>query len=333
MPLNLYPPIIFEQDASLSRGFGGDIDEDCELLQEACKGFGADKDQVIAVLGTKDSTERFKLSHRFKELYGKPLADLMKSEFSGDFEDLTRMLAMPLDEAECHMIKKATKGVGCHKTLLYSILIGRSNDEMNRIKTNYYKYHTQDLGKMLASELSGDMEVLIFNSIQAGEEIYDPGYHTDEKAKEDAELIYDKGQGQWGTNEKKIFKVLCASPPKHIMNIDKIYAETYGFSLWKAMEKELSGDVGEAARYLVAMKTKPYVAMASLIKAACHGIGTDELLLTCCIVRYQHVMKEVMSAHIEEYSKTIQDRVKGEVRGNYKDLLFTMLNTAWPEEA
>jgi hypothetical protein len=86
------------------------------------------------------------------------LADLMKNEFSGDFETLTRMLAMPLDEAECYMIKKATKGLGCNIEVLYSILIGRSNDEMNRIKTNYYKFYTKDLGKLLASETSGDME-------------------------------------------------------------------------------------------------------------------------------------------------------------------------------
>jgi len=37
------------------------------------------------------------------------------------------------------------------------------------------------------------------------------------------------------------------------------------------------------------------------------------------------------SAHIEEYGKTVQDRVKGEVGGAYRDLILTILNTAWPD--
>ena len=49
---------------------------------------------------------------------------------------------------------------------------------------------------------------LVFNCFQAGEEAYDPQYHTAEKAKEDAETIYQKGQGKFlGTDEKKIFKI------------------------------------------------------------------------------------------------------------------------------
>lgn len=62
--------------------------------------------------------------------------------------------------------------------------------------------------------------------MQGGEEPFDPQYHTDEKATEDAELIYKKGQGKFfGTDEKSIFKILCASPPEHIANINDIYAD------------------------------------------------------------------------------------------------------------
>mmetsp|Transcript_766 Transcript_766/g.895 ORF Transcript_766/g.895 Transcript_766/m.895 type:complete len:81 (-) Transcript_766:71-313(-) len=80
------------------------------------------------------------------------------------------------------------------------------------------------------------------------------------------------------------------------------------------------------------MKLKPYEAIAGLIKAACAGIGTDELLLTCCIIRYQDVMGHVNFAHEELYGKSIQDRVKDECGGNYKDLLLALINKACPEE-
>jgi len=120
---------------------------------------------------------------------------------------------------------------------------------------------------------------LVFTGFQAGEEAYDPQYHTEEKAMADADEIYKKGQGKFfGTDERVIFKILCASPPEHILAINKAYAEKRGYTLTKAMEKELRGDVEDAAVHLIGMKTKPYAAAAAMIKEACRGIGTDELV-------------------------------------------------------
>ena len=174
---------------------------------------------------------------------------------------------------------------------------------------------------------------LIFNALQAGEEVYDPQYHTKEKAVEDANMIFKKGQGKWfGTDERAIFKILCASPPEHIQNISDAYSDKYGYTLLKAMEKELSGNARDGALFLVGMKMKPYETMAQIIKTACAGIGTNELLLTCCIIRFQMVMKDVMAAHIELFGKSIHDRVRSECGGDLKKLLLSVLNAVWPED-
>merc|ERR1712232_1306023 len=179
----------------------------------------------------------------------------------------------------------------------------------------------------------GDMERLVFNCFQAGEEVYDPQYHTREKAEEDAETIYEKGQGKFfGTDEKAIFKILCASPAEHVKNIDIAYSEKYGYTLLKGMEKELSGNVRDGTMYLIGMKIKPFETIAAMIKEACRGFGTDELLLSCGIIRHQYVMKDVMGAHIDLYEKTLHDRVRSETSGNYKQMLLIVLNAVWPEE-
>jgi hypothetical protein len=72
--------------------------------------------------------------------------------------------------------------------------------------------------------------------------------------------------------------------------------------------------------------------MAKLIKDACAGFGTDELLLACTIIRCQAILGQVQSAHIELYGKTIHDRVRKEVGGKFKTLLLQVLNATWPEE-
>ena len=87
-----------------------------------------------------------------------------------------------------------------------------------------------------------------------------------------------------------------------------------------------------AVLHLIGMKLKPYETMAALIKSACAGFGTDEMLLIASCIRFQPVFAEVQAAHIELYGKTVQDRVRSECGGKLKDLLLKVLNTAWPEE-
>jgi hypothetical protein len=162
MTIDLYPEIIRKQDLSPDEGFGDAIDEDCKTIRDATKGLGANKQKVIDVLATKDATERYKLSVRYPELYSgskhSNLAELMKHEFSGTLKLALAMLAMPLDEAECYMLKKAADGVGCNVHVVYSVLCGRTNEELSLVKKNYFKLYTKDLGQVMASELHGDME-------------------------------------------------------------------------------------------------------------------------------------------------------------------------------
>jgi annexin A7/11 len=184
------------------------------------------------------------------------------------------------------------------------------------------------LGKKLDAELGGNFEKLLFNCLQAAEEVYDPGFHNDDKMKEDTQKLYKMGQGSWGTDETGLFKILCASPPEYLKKLNLNYAEKHGFTLVKALETELGGDVKKASMYMLNMKVKPYETVANLIETACKGMGTNELLLTCCIIRYQSIMKEVMLAYIELFGKTIQDRVRGEVGGDYRALLLAVLEAA-----
>ena len=173
MTIDLYPEIIRQEDLSPDSGFGGDIDEDCQVRQrvvavmfcrkrsgllifvcfcccpfflsyfffffcssntkhthththkvihDATKGWGANAQKVIDSLATKDASDRYMLSKRYEELFESKLVDIMKKEFRGDFGLAMEFLAMPLHEAECYMIKKATEGIGASIKILYCTL-------------------------------------------------------------------------------------------------------------------------------------------------------------------------------------------------------------------
>ena len=256
----------------------------------------------------------------------------MKSECGNNsFGQALQYLALGPVEAECRMLKKAVDGLGTNEVMLYSILCGRSNDDMQLLKKTYYKLYTDDLASKMSGEVGGDMKQILLSSVQAAEEEFDPGYHTEDKAKEDAEEIYKAGQGRWGTNEAKMAKIVVLSPPKYLKILNSVYADMYGYTLMKAFEEEMGGLAGDAAMFTLGMKLKPYETIAKLIKKACEGFGTNEFLLTCSLIRYQKLLDPVAVAHEQLYQKSIHKRVRDEVGGNYEKLLLAVLNKVAPE--
>jgi hypothetical protein len=327
--MNIFPDLMHEED--LTPDCGVEIDSVCEEIHSAVKGWGSDKARLISILGSTIPEDRLKISLRYKDIYEKNLKDVMKKELSGDFGTAMKYLSLSPVEAECAMIKDACKGLGSHQVVLYSILCGRSNKDMQLLKKVYYKMYTKDLTSVLRSELGGDLWKLVSACLQAAEEPFDPDFHTMEKAKEDAEEIWKKGQGRFfGTNEDSIFKVIALSPPKYLKMVNDAYADKYGYTLIKAMEKELRGNAERAAIFTLKMRFKPYEAIAELIKSACAGIGTDELLLTCCVIRYQDIMGRVNFAHEELFGKSVHDRIRSECGGNYKQLLLALMEKSCP---
>lgn len=329
--VNIYPEASFVED--LTPDFGIEIDEMCDGIYEACKGWGNDKKALIDLLGSTMPETRAKISKRYPQLHDKGLMELLKSELSGHFGQAMRFLSYSPHEAECAMIHRACEGMGSKEKVLYPIVCGRSNADMALLKKTYYNMYTKDLGQKLSSNVSGDLKKLVLTCAQGAEQEYDKDYHTEEFAKEEAEAIYKAGQGKWfGTDEKKIFKIVALANPKFLKMVNTAYADLYGYTLEKAMEKELSGNARAAAIFTLGMKLKPYETVAALIKSACAGFGTNELLLTCCLIRYQDIMGQVQFAHISAFEKTIHDRVRHEVSGNYKNILLAVLNKIVPED-
>lgn len=328
--ISLYPAELYAED--LTPSIGPEIDTICEEIYKACKGWGTSEKRLIEAIGNTTAAERKLISIRYPQIHKKNLKELMKSECgNNDFGQALQYLALGPVEAECRMLKKAVDGLGSNKVMMYSILCGRSNADMQLLKKTYYKLYTDDLVSRMSGEVGGDMKKILLSAVQAAEEAFDPGYHTEAKAKQDAEEIYKAGQGRWGTNEAKMAKIIVLSPPKYLKILNSVYADMYGYTLLKAFDKEMSGIAGEAASFALGMKLKPFETIATLIKKACAGFGTDELLLTCCLIRYQNLMEPVAVAHEQLFDKTIHKRVKDETGGNYEKLLLTVLNKVVPE--
>lgn len=328
--MNLYPNEV-HQALLGDPSYTPDIDDACDQIYQATKGIGTDEEAIIATLGSKDASQRYLVAYRYKEKYNKELYTLMKKENSGNFGILTQLLALPIPVAEAKIIRIATKGFGTNEKLLYSVLLGRTNEEMELLKKAYFNKYSKDMADVVSSELSGSLKKLLMACVQGIEEKYDPTFHNESKAQEDADTFYKKGQGKWGTDESALFHIIVKSPPQYLKLVDDAYVAKHKVNLERAIEKELSGKVKKAAIFELGMKLTPYPTMAEHIKSTCAGMGTDELGLSCAILRYQHVLPRVMIEHTNLFGKTIHDRVASETSGDYKNLLLEMIRVAWPD--
>ena len=158
MTVALYPAIITTNKTLSPDHAGSNVDTLCQEIHDATKGWGANKQKVINALATQDASTRYYMNIRYKELFDKELDAVMKKEFSGDFGLALKFLSLPSDKAEAAMLRKGMSGIGAAVKIVWSIMVGRTNTEMEILKKTYFDKYNKDLGKVLASELHGDME-------------------------------------------------------------------------------------------------------------------------------------------------------------------------------
>lgn len=91
--------------------------------------------RLLKTLGSCDAELRCKVALRYKELYKIDLKQLMIQERGNtDFGIALQFLSVDPVHAECDMIFKSCKGAGTDERLLFSILCGRSNQEIEILK-------------------------------------------------------------------------------------------------------------------------------------------------------------------------------------------------------
>ncbi|KAL4150179.1 hypothetical protein PRNP1_009584 [Phytophthora ramorum] len=324
--LNLYPPANHAVHNGVTLNFAPDIDHACQTIHDACKGLGTNEKNLIVALGTKSADQRYIISVRYQQLYGKELKKVLKGETSGHFGRLLQLISRPLPEAEAAIIRKATKGLGTKEKLIYPIVMGRTNVELAILKRTYFDKFGHDLGSVLDGELSGDLKKVILAALQAPLEQFNPALHTPQKAEADAKALYKAGQGRLGTDERTFIGILVTSPPQHLRAVNAAYVMKHKNDLIKAVKKEFGGDAEDALLFLVRMALEPLELLSELFEKTMKGFGTDEDALSAALVRYQLVMRDICPVYKKTYRKELRDRIHGEVSGDYRKLLLAVFD-------
>uniref|UniRef100_M4BHK9 Annexin n=1 Tax=Hyaloperonospora arabidopsidis (strain Emoy2) TaxID=559515 RepID=M4BHK9_HYAAE len=324
--LSLYPPSAFDAYKKEKTRFPASVDAVVEQIHAACDGVGTDDKKLVELIGALSPNDRGLVSLRYKEVHGQSLRELVKSETSGAFGYLLQLICFSLPQAEAYILYHAIKGVGTSDHLLYSVLMGRTNEEIDLLKKAYFEMYDTDLSVAVSDEISGDFLAVIMKALQEPLVDYKPQFHTKEKAAEDAEAIYNAGEGKWGTDENGFIKVLLSSPPEHVRNMDAAYRAKYEHDLIHAIEKEFSGSDCAALSFFVRLNLNAWPFLAEHIEGTMAGVGTDETALSAAIVRYHPYLSNIKAAYEKKYETSLRDRIEAEVGGEYQGLLLQLLD-------
>lgn len=301
-----------------------DPDEDAKALRAAMKGFGTDEKAIIDVLVQRSNSQRLYIALSFKTLYGKDLIDDLKSELAGRFEDVIVAMMTPLTDYIAEQLHDAMSGAGTDEDSLIEILCTRTNPEIWDINEAYKRLYEKSLEDDISGDTSGHFQRLLISLCTGARDdaMYDP-----EKAKEDAQALYEAGTGQWGTDESTFNSILAAQGYQQLKMVFHEYEKLAGESVCSAIEKEMSGSLEKAMLAIAKCVENRPAYFAERLHDAMEGIGTtDKTLIRVVVTRSEIDMVQIKREFEKLYEKSVGEAIANDTSGDYKRVLVALVN-------
>uniref|UniRef100_A0A8C3CRK5 Annexin n=1 Tax=Cairina moschata TaxID=8855 RepID=A0A8C3CRK5_CAIMO len=280
-----------------------DANRDAEILRKAMKGFGTDEQAIIDVVANRSNDQRQKIKAAFKTMYGKDLIKDLKSELSGNVEELILALFMPSTYYDAWSLRHAMKGVGTQERVLIEILCTRTNQEIRDIVNCYKSEFGRDIEQDIRADTSGHFERLLISMCQGNR---DENQNVDyQKAQEDAQRLYQAGEGRLGTDESSFFELRF-----HLFSIDR----------------EFSGNVERGLKAILQCALNRPAFFAERLYYSMKGAGTDDSTLIRIIVTRSEIdLVQIKQVFSQMYQKTLASMISSDTSGDYRRLLLAIV--------
>ncbi|XP_059470122.1 annexin B10-like isoform X4 [Neocloeon triangulifer] len=292
------------------------------------KGFGTDEQAIIDILCNRSNSQRQQIKDAFTREYGRDIIADLKSELGGKFEDVIIGLMDNPVEYMCNQLHKAMKGLGTDEETIVEIICSRNNREIKEIVDNYERLYNRPLAEHLCSETESSFRRLLTLLVTGVREEFniDP-----DKAREDAQSLFDAGEGQWGTNEEIFNKVFSHSSYGQLRLIFQEYKSVSGGKcIEESLKSELSGELLDGLMAIVECVQDKVLFYANRLHKAMDGFGTnDTTLIRIIISRSEIDLANIKRAYEKIYNKTLISAVKqSETSGDYKKALLALIGDA-----
>jgi annexin A7/11 len=295
---------------------------DAERLKNAIE--SKTNETFIDVLCRRSNSQRQEIAETFKVQYGKDLAHELKAKLSGDFEVLVLALLESSARFDAEQLHKAIAGAGTKESVIIEIMTTRSNDEIRRIKRVYEEMYDHSLEQDLKGDTSGPFQNLLV-SLCIGER--DEHGHVDShKANLDAHKLFHAGGQSKGIDQAVFNEILTSQNYSQLCRVFEEYEKIANHSIDTGIEKEFKGDMRAALLSIVKSIRNRTAYFAELLYNSMKGLGTrDTDLIRLIVSRSEIDLRDISQAYHQRYEKSLEDAIKSECSGAYKDGLIAIV--------
>ncbi|XP_061857162.1 annexin A7 isoform X2 [Colius striatus] len=301
-----------------------DAGRDAEILRKAMKGFGTDEQAIIDVVANRSNDQRQQIKAAFKTMYGKDLIKDLKSELSGNVEELILALFMPSTYYDAWSLRHAMKGAGTQEKVLIEILCTRTNQEIREIVTCYKAEFGRDIEEDIRADTSGHFERLLVSMCQGNR---DENQTVDyQKAQEDAQRLYQAGEGKLGTDESCFNMVLASRSFPQLKATVEAYSRVANRDLLSSIDREFSGNVERGLKTILQCALNRPAFFAERLYHSMKGAGTDDSTLIRIIVSRSEIdLVQIKQMFTQLYQKPLAAMISSDTSGDYRRLLLAIV--------
>uniref|UniRef100_A0A8C9TJ93 Annexin n=1 Tax=Scleropages formosus TaxID=113540 RepID=A0A8C9TJ93_SCLFO len=302
---------------------GFNPEADAQKLRAAMKGAGTDEKAIIQVLVHRSIAQRQFIKEAFKQLFGKDLADELRSELSGNFEKVVLGLLMLLPVYDAYELKNAVKvSAQCNERI--NLLRHAPCSPLSAILPSFYfLVYGRSLEDDICGDTSGMFQRVLVSLLTAGRD--ESSVVNEVQAMKDAKDIFEAGEGRWGTDEAAFLTVLCVRNRKHLLRVFEAYKSISGRDIEDSIKREMSGNLEDIFLAIVqCIKNKPAFFAEQLYKSM-KGMGTtDSILIRIMVSRAEIDMIDIKMEFAKKYGKTLHSFIKGDTSGDYRAILLEL---------
>ncbi|KAF5729311.1 annexin D3 [Tripterygium wilfordii] len=300
--------------------------QDCEKLKKAFEGWGTDEKAIIWVLGHRNASQRRKIRETYQQLYNESLIDRLHSELSGDFRKAVIWWTYDPPERDARLangaLKAKMKDIKCLQVIV-EIACASSPHHLVGVRQAYCSLYDCSLEEDITSAVSRPLRKILVGLV--GSYRYDKELVDIDVADAEASRLREAIQAKQLDHEDVVY-LLSTRNVHQLRATFEYYKQRYGNDIDQDIEKCGSGELESLMRVIIRCLYSPEKHFAEVIRSSLVGLGTDEDSLSRAIVARAEIdMMKVRGEYFNMNKTNLDDAVKGDTSGDYKDFLMTLL--------
>jgi hypothetical protein len=294
----------------------GDPATDAKKLYKSMKGLGTDDSTLIQIMTSRSKAQLQLINEAYLREFKKSLEKDIIGDTSGNYQTILCDLLRPVIAYKIESLKRAVKGIGTREKILIDIITQSNNAEIQLIKNSY-----PDVERDVSKDTSGNFRQVLTELLKGKRE--EINVIDDTKAHTVANELYKAGEQKLGTNDSKFVDIMTTFSPYFLDRVNFHYTRSHGHSLYKAIEKETSGDYMHA---LIACAKPPDIYFADRLHEAMKGLGTDDWgLIYIFAVHDKAQLKHISKVFTDRGHGILATDIERDTSGNFKKTLVSLM--------